>query len=64
VLRAIAYPAKSPALQEIHYMHHGLLCTIPGVVEAIQGIRRVLKPGGKLIFFEHGLSPDPAVQRW
>jgi ubiquinone/menaquinone biosynthesis C-methylase UbiE len=39
------------------------LCTIPGVVEAIQGVRRVLKPGGKLIFFEHGLSPDPAVQR-
>jgi SAM-dependent methyltransferase len=39
-------------------------CTIPGVVEAIQGVRRVLKPGGKLIFFEHGLSPDPQVQRW
>ena len=40
------------------------LCTIPGVVEAIQGVRRVLKPTGKLIFFEHGLSPDPPVQRW
>ncbi len=40
------------------------LCTIPGVVEAIQGVRRVLKPGGKLIFFEHGLSPHPAIQRW
>ena len=40
------------------------LCTIPGVVEAIQAVRRVLKPGGKLIFFEHGLSPDPPVQRW
>jgi ubiquinone/menaquinone biosynthesis C-methylase UbiE len=40
------------------------LCTIPGVVEAIQGVRRVLKPGGKLIFFGHGLSPDPPVQRW
>jgi len=40
------------------------LCTIPGVVEAIQGVRRVLKPGGKLIFFEHGLSPDPTVRRW
>jgi hypothetical protein len=25
LLRAIAYPAKSPALQEIHRMHHGLL---------------------------------------
>ena len=40
------------------------LCTISGVVEAIQGLRRVLKPGGKFIFFEHGLSPDAAVQRW
>jgi len=38
------------------------LCTIPGVVEAIQGLRRVLKPGGKFIFFEHGLSPDTPVQ--
>jgi ubiquinone/menaquinone biosynthesis C-methylase UbiE len=37
------------------------LCTIPGVVDAIQGVRRVLKPGGKLIFFEHGLSPDPPL---
>jgi ubiquinone/menaquinone biosynthesis C-methylase UbiE len=40
------------------------LCTIPGVAEALQGLRRVLKPGGKFIFFEHGLSPDAAVQRW
>jgi len=40
------------------------LCTIPDVVAAIQGVRRVLKPGGKLIFFEHGLSPDPPVRRW
>src|SRR5579864_6305370 len=29
------------------------LCTTPGVAEAIQGVRRVLKPSGKLIFFEH-----------
>src|ERR1700686_544015 len=40
------------------------LCTIPGVVDAIQGIARVLKPGGKFIFFEHGLAPDPPVRRW
>ena len=39
------------------------LCTIPGIVEAIQGIARVLEPNGKLIFIEIGLSPDPAVQR-
>jgi ubiquinone/menaquinone biosynthesis C-methylase UbiE len=40
------------------------MCTIPGVVEAIQGLRRVLKTGGKFVFFEHGLSPDDAVERW
>jgi len=40
------------------------LCTIPGIDVAIRGLARVLKPTGKLIFFELGLSPDPAVQRW
>ncbi len=40
------------------------LCTIPGVLEAIQGIARVLKPDGRLIFFELGLAPDPRVQAW
>ncbi len=40
------------------------LCTIPGVLEAVRGLARVLKPDGKLIFFELGLSPDREVQRW
>ncbi len=40
------------------------LCTIPGIVEAIRGLGRVLRPDGKLIFLEIGLSPEPAVQRW
>lgn len=40
------------------------LCTIPGVADAIAGLRRVLKPGGKFIFFEHGLAPDAPVQVW
>jgi len=40
------------------------LCTIPGISDAIQGLAHVLKPDGKLIFFELGLSPDLAVQRW
>ena len=40
------------------------LCTIPGIMDAIRGIARVLRPNGKLIFFELGLSPDPKVQRW
>ena len=40
------------------------LCTIRGIVAAIREIARVLKPDGKLIFFELGLAPDPEVQRW
>jgi SAM-dependent methyltransferase len=40
------------------------LCTIPSVMDAIQGIASVLKPGGKLIFFEINLSPEPRVRRW
>src|SRR4030095_9428368 len=40
------------------------LCTIDGISDAIQGLARVLKPEGKLIYFELGLSPDPGVQRW
>ncbi|TMC68437.1 MAG: class I SAM-dependent methyltransferase [Chloroflexi bacterium] len=40
------------------------LCTIPGVLKAIRGIARVLKPDGRLIFFELGLAPDLRVQRW
>jgi SAM-dependent methyltransferase len=40
------------------------LCTIPGILEAVRGLARVLKPGGKFIFFELGLSPDREVQRW
>jgi ubiquinone/menaquinone biosynthesis C-methylase UbiE len=39
------------------------LCTIPGIIEAIRGLRRVIKSDGKLIFFELGLAPDPVVQR-
>ncbi|MGK2943046.1 MAG: class I SAM-dependent methyltransferase [Immundisolibacter sp.] len=40
------------------------LCTIPNPVTALQQMRRVLKPGGKLLFCEHGRSPEAPVQRW
>jgi SAM-dependent methyltransferase len=40
------------------------LCTIPDWRTALEGMRRVLKPGGKLIFCEHGEAPDESVRRW
>ncbi len=40
------------------------LCTIAGVMTALAEMRRVLKPGGRMIFCEHGEAPDAGVKRW
>ena len=40
------------------------LCTIPDTIPALRHMSRVLRPGGELIFCEHGAAPDANVRRW
>ncbi len=40
------------------------LCSIADWRRALEQMRRVLKPGGQLIFCEHGLAPDAGVRKW
>ncbi len=40
------------------------LCSIPDAAAALAEIRRVLEPGGRFVFVEHGLSPETNIRAW
>jgi ubiquinone/menaquinone biosynthesis C-methylase UbiE len=40
------------------------LCSIDDVSGALGEVFRVLRPGGRLLFLEHGLSPEQSIQKW
>jgi ubiquinone/menaquinone biosynthesis C-methylase UbiE len=41
-----------------------VLCTVHDPIAAVQEVRRVLAPGGRLLFIEHVRSPTPRLARW
>jgi ubiquinone/menaquinone biosynthesis C-methylase UbiE len=59
---AEAIPLENDSVDHILITY--AMCTIPDLEASFAEFRRVLRPGGRLIFCEHGLAPDPGVRRW
>jgi ubiquinone/menaquinone biosynthesis C-methylase UbiE len=63
LIGAAALPMPDSAYDTI--VSTWVLCSIKNNIEqALRELYRVLKPGGRFIFLEHGLSPEPCVRRW
>jgi SAM-dependent methyltransferase len=71
---AVSFPVEITRLsaERLPYDNHSFdyvvstwtLCTIPDPVQALQEVRRVLKPTGRLLFLEHGRSDDARTAAW
>lgn len=40
------------------------LCSVESQAQTLKELRRILKPGGRLLYAEHGKAPDLSVQKW
>ena len=40
------------------------LCSVDDQAQVLREMRRVLRPGGKVLFLEHGSAPDESVRKW
>jgi len=40
------------------------MCSIPEIQSALLEMRRILRPGGRLLFVEHGRAPELGVRWW
>ncbi|QTD55007.1 class I SAM-dependent methyltransferase [Parasphingorhabdus cellanae] len=40
------------------------LCSVQDGKQVLNEMRRVLKPGGKILFLEHGRAPDKGPEKW
>jgi SAM-dependent methyltransferase len=41
-----------------------VLCTVPDQAAALLEVRRVLKPGGQMLYLEHVRAHDPGLAKW
>ncbi|MDH3974141.1 MAG: class I SAM-dependent methyltransferase [Deltaproteobacteria bacterium] len=62
VLNAESLPMKNDTFDSVVTTY--TLCTINNIDSALTEVYRVLKPGGRFFFLEHGLSNDPKIQKW